>query len=229
MCVAAAIAGGAIVSAGVGAYSANKAAGAQKDAANQASNTQMGMFNQIQQNEQPYMSAGNAAVGQLSSIYGLGGKGPNAQSIMNTLQQLPGYQFQMNQGVQALDRSAASKGLLNSGATGKALTAYGQGLGSSYLQNYVGGLSNIAQMGQASAGQQAMAGMNAANNVGNYQLGAGNAGAAGIMGVGNAIQGGLNQGMGLYGMYQGGFGGSAVGPSVSASQQAELYQSIPGY
>jgi hypothetical protein len=219
MCVAAAIAGGAVLSAGVGAYSANKAAGAQKAAANSANATQMSMFNQIQANETPYMNAGAGAIGQLQSIYGLGGKGPNAQSIMNTLQQLPGYQFQMGQGVQALDRSAASKGLLNSGAQGKALTAYGQGLGSSYLQNYVGGLGDIARMGQASAGQQAAVGMNTANQMGANYLSYGNAAAAGTMGVNSAIQGGLQ---GLYGAYGGGFG--AKYPSGQPNSYAALSQ-----
>ncbi len=207
MCVAAAIGGAALIGGAATAYGANKAAGAQKDAANQANNTQMAMFNQIQANEQPYLKAGSGAIDQLSSIYGLGGNGPNAANIMKTLSNLPGYQFQMNQGVQALDRSAAARGLLNSGAQGKALTAYGQGLGSSYLQNYVNGLSGIAGMGQASAAQQAAVGMNAANNIGQNQISAGNASAAGTMGMANAFTGALGQGVGLYGLYQGGFAG----------------------
>jgi hypothetical protein len=211
MCVAAAIAGAAVVGAGASAYSANKAAGAQKDAANQASNTQMGMFNQIQANEQPYLSAGQGALSQLQSIYGLGGKGPNAGQIMKTLQGLPGYQFQMQQGTQAVDRSAAARGLLNSGATGKALTQYGQGLASNYLGNYVNGLAGIAGMGQASAGQQAQVGMNTANQIGANQMSAGNAAAAGYIGTGQAINGAINNGIGLYGMYQGGYGGGGMG------------------
>jgi hypothetical protein len=142
---------------------------------------------------------------------------------MNTLQNLPGYQFQMNQGVQALDRSAASKGLLNSGAQEKALTAYGQGLGSSYLGNYVQGLNGIAQMGQASAGQQAVAGMNTANQVGANQIGAGNAAAAGYVNQGNAISGLMQNGIGLYGMYQGGFGSSGSLSQVPGVTGASMY------
>src|SRR6185312_1426877 len=150
MCVAAAIAGAAVVGGAVSAYSANKAASAQESAANQASQTQMSMYDRLQQNEQPYMQAGQGALSQLQSLYGLpGGKGMNGQQIGNLLTSLPGYQFQMQQGTQAIDRSEAAKGLLNSGATGKALTQYGQGLGSSYFGQYVGGLQSMSNQGEA--------------------------------------------------------------------------------
>lgn len=47
----------------------------------------------------------------------------------------PGYQFRMEQGQKALDRSAAAKGLTMSGAQLKALTEYGQGMGSQEYGN----------------------------------------------------------------------------------------------
>jgi hypothetical protein len=217
--VATAIGAAAVVGAGAAVYSANKASSAQRSAANQASNTQMGMFNQIQQNEQPYLGAGQNAINQLQSLYGIGGKGAmNGAQLQKLLTSLPGYQFQMGQGVQAIDRSEAAKGLLNSGATGKALTQYGQGLGSSYFGQYVGGLQNIAGMGQASAAQQAAVGMNAANNVSANQIYAGNASAAGAIGTGNAISNLAGQSIGLYGLYQGGYGGGGFNPYSTLGQ-----------
>lgn len=48
------------------------------------------------------------------------------QSNPSSITQNPGYQFGLSQGVNAIEGSRASKGLLNSGATGKALTRYGQ-------------------------------------------------------------------------------------------------------
>ena len=44
-----------------------------------------------------------------------------------TIQQTPGYQFQVDQGNQAINRSAAAKGILNSGGVLAELAKYGQG------------------------------------------------------------------------------------------------------
>jgi hypothetical protein len=82
-----------------GAYSANKAASAQQSAAASASNTQLSMFGQTQANEQPYINRGNAASNALGAYYGLpGSTGPSAAQFQSTLSNLPGYQFQLNQG-----------------------------------------------------------------------------------------------------------------------------------
>lgn len=73
---------------------------------------------------------------------------------------LPGYQFNMDQGVQAIDRSAAASGLLNSGNTGIALQTYGQGLASNYFNQYMQYLQGVTSTGtpatmQISANQTA--------------------------------------------------------------------------
>jgi hypothetical protein len=47
----------------------------------------------------------------------------------------PGYKFRMEQGIEALDKSAASRGRLLSGAQQKGLTEYGQGMGSQEYAN----------------------------------------------------------------------------------------------
>src|SRR6185312_2673910 len=46
----------------------------------------------------------------------------------NNFQTNPGYQFQLNQGLQAIDRGAASKGMVTSGNTLNAEQQYGTGL-----------------------------------------------------------------------------------------------------
>src|SRR6516162_886239 len=110
--------------------------GAQTAAAGNAINTQNAFYNRTASNYNPYMQAGGAALSQLGSFYGLPGYPQmNPQQLSGMLTSLPGYQFNLQQGVNAIDASAAAHGLLNSGATGKALEQYGQGLGSSYLNN----------------------------------------------------------------------------------------------
>ena len=73
-----------------------------------------------------------------------------------------GYNFQKQQGTNALSGSAAARGILNSGSTGKALTAYGSNLAAGSFNNYLSNLSglNTQQQGAINTG------VNAAGNVG---------------------------------------------------------------
>jgi len=201
VCIAAAIGGAAVLGAGATIYASNQASNAQQAAAQQASNTQMGMFNQIQANEAPWVKQGQTANTALSQFYGLGsgGKTPDYNSILSGL---PGYQFQLSQGEQAVKSNLAAQGLLESGAAGKTLTQFGQGLAQNYAGQYVQGLQNLSQFGQAGAAGVATAGMNAANQIGANQIYAGNAAASGAVAQGNAFNSGLSSLTGLYSMTQ---------------------------
>lgn len=92
-----------------------------------------------------------------------------------------GYNFQMDQGQRAITGSAAAKGLLNSGGTAKALTTFGQGLGASYFNNYLGQLSGLNTQAANSATQ----GQNAVSA-------AAGAGSSGGVAAGTAAQNGGN-------------------------------------
>ena len=54
---------------------------------------------------------------------------------MEQFQADPGYNFRMAEGVKALERSAAARGLLSSGNTLKGITGYGQDIASQEYQN----------------------------------------------------------------------------------------------
>lgn len=134
--------------------------------------------------------------------------------------QYPGYQFQEQQGQEALQNSAAAKGALYSGNTQEALAQYGEQSAQSdynnvynqafqqYQQKYgqyndqLNRLANMAGYGQTAATTLGSQGQQAAQNTGNIFLTAGaqqgqdiqNAAAAeasGYVGAGNAISGGL--------------------------------------
>lgn len=79
---------------------------------------------------------------------GAGGAGgaPGADPL-STFFNSAGGQFQLNQGVNAVNANMASRGLLDSGADMKGLENYRQGLASTYLQNYIGDLGNFAKLG----------------------------------------------------------------------------------
>jgi hypothetical protein len=66
--------------------------------------------------------------------------------------------FILDQGQKALSGASAANGVFNSGATGKALTQYGQQLGSQYLGNYMDKLLDYAKLGLGSAGALSGAG-----------------------------------------------------------------------
>ncbi len=74
----------------------------------------------------------------------------------------PGYKFQLSQGINALDRSAASKGLLLSGSQQKALDQYGQDYASTSLDKILTRYLNAVNVGQAATTQVNNAGATAA-------------------------------------------------------------------
>lgn len=92
-----------------------------------------------------------------------------------------GYNFQKQQGEQAITGSAASRGLLNSGGTAKALTAYGTNMANTSFNNYLGQLQGVAGQGQTAAGQVGAAGTQGGQAAGSDQ-GNGIANAAGAVG-----------------------------------------------
>lgn len=201
--------GAGALAAGASAYSGNKAAGAQESAANAADQTQLQMFNTTNSEQAPYRQAGGQALNALSGFYGLGGVDTTAVGGTSTgpggtaggasstpdynaiLSNLPGYQFQMQQGTQAINQNLAAQGLLQSGAAGKELAQYGQGLASNYAGQYVNGLQSLAGLGQSSTQASGQLGQQTANQIGSNQIYAGNAQASSYATTANAINGGL--------------------------------------
>lgn len=61
----------------------------------------------------------------------------------------PGYQFQQQQGLDALNRSAAARGQLNSGQTGLDTLTFSQGLANNSYQQW---LQNLSGFGNSQAG-----------------------------------------------------------------------------
>lgn len=101
----------------------------------------------------PYTKSGEAANTMYSNALGLNGAAGN-QAATQAFQTSPGYSFQMQQGTQALDRSAAGSGLFGSGNAAAALTQYGQGLANQEYGNWLTRLSGLGTQGlTAAAGQ----------------------------------------------------------------------------
>ena len=218
---AAAILGSAVIGAGASMIGSHQAASAAKN----ASATQLQMYQQTRSDLQPFMAGGASAFSQLANIFGFGPGGtgmPNAAAAMSQLTQFPGYQFGLDQGVQALDRSAASRGMSLSGAQLQDAQKFGQGYAMQQAwQPYVSGLQYASSLGENAAAQVGNAGTSAASGAAQSQLAAGSAQANGTAGVANALTSGLQQ----YAMQQQApigvnWGGTntPVSPSVTTSQ-----------
>lgn len=132
---------------------------------------------------------------------------------MEDFQESPAYQFNLQQGMEAINKSAAAKGKYYAPATLQDIGKYSQGLASNEFQNafnnyntgqnnIYGRLSGVSQQGQNAAAQTGAFGQNAANQIGENTMGAGNAQAAGMVGAANAIGGGVGDAYNAYLMSQ---------------------------
>jgi hypothetical protein len=122
---------------------------------------------------------------------------------MDQFQADPGYAFRLSEGQKALERSAAARGGLLSGGTGKALQRFGQEMGSQEYTNAFNRyqaertarlqpLQSLTGMGQSTGQQISQSGQQMASNVGDAMGSAAAARASGYVGQANALTGGLN-------------------------------------
>jgi len=138
-----------------------------------------------------YSTTGANANAMYGNALGLNGPQGNQQATA-AFQASPGYQFATQQGIQALDRSAAGSGMFGSGNAAMALNDYGQGMANQQYGNWLQGLSGLNNQGLAAAtGQTARQG--ALSNIETLTAGeAGNANLAAGLAAGNQIlQGGI--------------------------------------
>src|SRR6266478_2472919 len=157
-----------------GAQQAQQLEKTNQDAANQF---QQGVWSGTQTAEQPYQALGSTSANNLADLLKRGFQAPTLEEARNT----PGYQFQLEQGTNAINENAAATGNLMSGNTGVALQKYGQGLAdTSYQQDYQRALDTYTanyqsllggtNAGLTSTGQLGTFGQEAATNTAHTDL-----------------------------------------------------------
>lgn len=123
----------------------------QSSISNSASSSNNSSSNQAYQTLLSSLSSqlGNStsASNTLAGLLGVGGDPTTANQGFQNFQDSTGYQFGLNQGTQAITQNAAASGLLNSGATAKALDTYGQNYANTQYQNYLNPLMNLVNGG----------------------------------------------------------------------------------
>lgn len=113
-----------------------------------------------------YVPAGAAANDALAELLGLKPPSAQTQAGFDNYLKSTGYNFRLKSGQDAIATSAAARGVLGSGATAKRLMEFGQGLGSSYFDNFLSHLSGVAQQGLQGAGMIGSAGTAGGGNAG---------------------------------------------------------------
>ena len=156
-----------------------RAAEIQREIANATIAEQRRQYNRTEQLQKPWYTAGKNALNQLvplASNYTPFG--------MEQFEADPGYSFRMDEGMKALERSAAARGGLLSGSAMKGIQRFGQGLASEEYTNafnryqteraaQLNPLQSLAGMGQTTAQQIGQAGQTMASNIGqtNHAMG----------------------------------------------------------
>lgn len=244
MSVGAGIAASGAISALGSIVGSSSAASAEK----QASNLQGQMYGYTVQQENPYINAGYTTINPQSALAGNAASAQGSSPYLSAataampatsgamteaeLQQTPGYQFTLGQGLKATQAAAAARGLGVSGASLKGAATYATGLADSTYSNrfneaqqtftdwlsqntaYQGNLLNEANMlnqvstlGQNAASQTGTQGTSLANAAGNYLSQSGQSTGAGTVSATNALSNAANNYAG-YNYWQGQGGGA---------------------
>ena len=199
--------GGAVISSSAAQSAAGKQAAAGQAAAGNAQNQALLSTERLQ----PFVDTGQTATAFLHQIqnnptelayWGL----PQQLGFQPTQAQLaatPGYQFDLTQGLQAVQNSNAASGQGISGSAMKGAAAYATGLANNTLstqqgifQSNLGNVLNLLQnnqnLGENAAAMTGQQGISATGQANQYATGAAASSAAGTVGSANALSAGLS-------------------------------------
>jgi hypothetical protein len=178
-------------SAAIGSRASSRSTQATTDAQNRALELQQRMYDEQVARAQPFLQAGGAGVNRMTELLGIGGS-PTAAGYgslgggfsMEKFREDPFYQYSLGQGIKDLERTAAARGGLLSGAT---IRGYKDVQGreyenafNRYFTNRANVLNPLSQLGQMGAGTLGTLGQ------ASQQMATGGAGAYGNIGAARA-------------------------------------------
>jgi hypothetical protein len=159
--------------AGTQANALNNATAANTTAANNSLAFLRDAYNTTRQDQAPWLQAGQNALGTYAGQLG------------TQYQQSPGYQFRFNEGQRAVQNGAAANGMINSGATAKALTRFGQGIAADDYGQWMNRQAALAGVGQTAATQSGQAAGQYGGQAAGVSTNLGNAIAGNTANIGN--------------------------------------------
>lgn len=196
---------GMVVAAGatlIGGAMSNNAAGDAADAQSAASNAataeQRRQYDQTRQDNMPWLNAGGWALGEQQNFL----KGDFSAALKS-----PDYLAAKQEGLNALDYGATAGGNLWGGGADADRIRFGSNLATQQIGNYYNRLAGMSNTGQTTAGQLGQFGANAATNIGQNMIGAGQARASSYTAQANNWNNMLQQGAGMFNQWQANRGG----------------------
>lgn len=197
------VAAATVASAAIGSAASSKASKAGLQGQREASAAEERMFNRQVELQEPFREVGVNALPELveASRYD--------PFTLEKFQADPGYAFRMREGLKALDRTAAARGGLLSGAQLRGVTRFGQELGSQEFgnafnrynigfQNRLNPLQSLTGMGQTTTNTLANQAGQYGQNLAQGAATTANIRASGYMNQANALTGALGQGLNYY-------------------------------
>jgi hypothetical protein len=227
MVAAAVIGGTSLIGTAVSASAGSKAAKAQKQAADQSDTTNRYIYDTTRADQTPGRIVGESALYKLADLYGVSRPttpmaagtgvagqyaGASGEPVATTagysgFETSPGYQFRVDEATKAIERSAAARGNLRSGATMDALQRRVQNVASDEFDKFADRLASLAGVGQSANAASAQAGQAYASQQTATNMAAGQARASAYANTGNAINQGVSNLASAY-LYSSGYGGS---------------------
>jgi hypothetical protein len=144
--------------------------------------TNLGNINSIWSTQQ---NLGQGAQTALGTALGTNGQPADYSGFQN----MPGYQFAVQQGTQAIQRQAASMGNAYTPNTAAAVGQYVTGTASQDYNTYISQLMGAAGLGSTANTQLQSGNQSTANNISQLQQNQGYAQASGVSGASNAVGG----------------------------------------
>jgi hypothetical protein len=222
---------GAVGSSLIGAAAAKKAGRVRAEAAERTAELQAQQFQETRADLAPWRTIGAQALGQYADMLGVprtAGAEVAAAPDRSAFFESPGYQFRLGEGIRAVERSAAARGSLQSGAAMKAVQRYGEGLAGQEYGNYMAQLGGLAGAGQQAVTQTGVFGAQAAGARGAAGERAGAARASGYLGAAGQYQQGIADVAGFGGYLFGGGATPNFNPGFNQPNQGFPAQ-IPNY
>lgn len=205
-------AGAAIGGAAIQANAAGKAADAARSAAKKNNALQKEIYESNKAVLGDFYKPGAQATDAIADFLGLNGAQPQNQAF-ETYAKSTGADYTMRRGTEAITSSAATRGMLNSGATLKAVNQFARDDSQRYVGDYLSRLFGLSSQGMGAASALAGVGQNYANAVSQNNNNAATATGNAALAQGSILSNLLSQGAGAFGYARGqsSYGAGAAG------------------
>ncbi|MGH0053778.1 MAG: hypothetical protein ACQ5SW_10355 [Sphaerochaetaceae bacterium] len=194
---ATALIGGSLLGAAGSAYAAKKSSDAISDASDASTALQTAMYEDTKGTLMPYIEAGQPAIDRQQALLGLQGTEAQQQAFSD-FSTSPAFDWQREQVIGDVNRSASTGGMLQSGNRLAALTDRLQGLYSQEYSNYFNQLGSQSGLGLSAASALGGVSTSSAQGQAATMQNAAQAQAAGYQGIASSLGSGLSDITAIY-------------------------------